>query len=157
MAPQGQTPVNNGTGTHFKANRIVVISSKGALRFSTFEQKFTGRVFLDYLKCLVKDSRGRMVVLILDGYSAHRARIVKDWVAERPELHFLPGSSPELNPAERLNQDVKSNAQGTRRPRNVTEFKDGVRSFLISRQRRPATVAAYFQERHVRYAAEATT
>ncbi len=83
-------------------------------------------------------------------------RIVRDWAAahhELIELHFLPGYSPELNPAECLNQDVKTNALGKRRPRTLAELKDSVRSFLRSRQRRPAKVARYFQERHVRYAA----
>ena len=33
------------------------------------------------------------------------------------QLHFLPGYSPELNPVELLNQDVKANAAGRRRAR----------------------------------------
>lgn len=69
------------------------------------------------------------------------------------ELHFLPGYSPELNPAECLNQDVKTNALGKRRPVNITELKADVRGFLRSCQRRPAKVARYFLERHARYAA----
>ena len=98
-------------------------------------------------------------MLILDGHPAHRARTVKQWVAANPELielHFLPGYSPEHNPAECLNQDVKTNALGKRRPINVTELKADVRSFLGSTQRRPAKVARYFHERHVRYAAAQT-
>jgi hypothetical protein len=31
-------------------------------------------------------------------------------------LHVLPGYSPELNPVELLNHDVKANAAGRRRP-----------------------------------------
>ncbi|MBX5440227.1 MAG: transposase [Solirubrobacteraceae bacterium] len=123
---------------------------------SVFEQRFTGPVFLDFLKRLVRDAKGRKLMLVLDGHPAHRARIVRDWAAansELIELHFLPGYSPELNPAECLNQDVKTNALGKRRPRNVTELKAGVRNFLRSAQRTPAKVARYFQERHVQYAA----
>jgi transposase len=155
-APVGQTPVTRGTGKRFKANMIAAISNTGTLRFRVFDQKFTGPVFLDFLKRLVKDAKGRKVMLILDGHPAHRARLVRDWVAAHPEsieLHFLPGYSPELNPAECLNQDVKTNALGKRRPVNVTELKADVRAFLRSCQRRPARVARYFHERHVRYAA----
>jgi len=93
-------------------------------------------------------------MLILDGHPAHRARVVRTWVAANPhliELHFLPGYSPELNPAECLNQDVKTNALGKRRPTNVHQLKADVRRFLRSCQRRPARVARYFRERHVRY------
>ena len=158
-APAGQTPVTKATGKRFKANMIAAISNTGTLRFRVFEQRFTGPLFLDFLKRLVRDNQGRKVVLIVDGHPADRARIVRDWVAANPaliELHFLPGYAPELNPAEMLNQDVKTNALGRRRPVNITELKTDVRSFLRSAQRRPAKVAAYFQERHVTYAAATT-
>ena len=155
-APVGQTPVTKGTGKRFKANLIAAISNTGTLRFRVFDERFTGPVFLDFLKRLVKDNKGRKVVVILDGHPAHRARIVRDWATANTdliELHFLPGYSPELNPAECLNQDVKTNALGKRRPISITELKADVRGFLRSAQRRPARVARYFHERHVRYAA----
>jgi len=155
-APIGQTPVTKGTGKRFKANMIAAISNTGTLRFRVFDGRFTGPLFLDFLKRLVRDNQGRKIRLILDGHPAHCARVVSSWVAAHPELielHFLPGYSPELNPAECLNQDVKTNALGKRRPVNVTELKADVRRFLRSCQRRPAKVARYFHERHVRYAA----
>jgi transposase len=155
-APIGETPVTHATGKRFRANMIAAISNTGTLRFRVFDEKFTGALFLDFLKRLVKDNQGRKVMLILDGHPAHRARIVRDWAAAHAtliELHFLPGYSPELNPAECLNQDVKTNALGKRRPVNVSELKADVRRFLRSCQRRPAKVARYFHERHVRYAA----
>ncbi|MDP9368282.1 MAG: IS630 family transposase [Chloroflexota bacterium] len=155
-APIGQTPVTKGTGKRCGANMIAAVSNTGTLRFSVFDERFTGPLFLDFLKRLVKDAAGRKVVLIVDGHPAHRARLVRDWVAAHPELielHFLPGYAPELNPAEMLNQDVKTNALGRRRPLNVTELKADVRRFLRSCQRRPTKVSRYFQERHVTYAA----
>jgi len=158
-APVGQTPVTKGTGKRFKANMIAAISNTGTLRFRVFDEKFTGPLFLDFLKRLVKDAKGRKLMLIIDGHPAHRAKIVRDYVAANPdliELHFLPGYSPELNPAECLNQDVKTNALGRRRPLNVTELKADVRGFLRSCQRQPARIARYFQERHVTYAAAPT-
>jgi transposase len=158
-APVGKTPVTKGTGKRFKANMIAAISNTGTLRFRVFDERFTGRVFLDFLKRLVCDAKGRKVMLILDAHPAHRARLVRDWVAAHPELielHFLPGYSPELNPAECLNQDVKTNALGKRRPLNVSQLKADVRRFLRSCQRRPAKVARYFRERHVTYAAAPT-
>jgi transposase len=158
-APVGQTPVTRGTGKRFKANMIAAISNTGTLRFRVFDERFTGPLFLDFLKRLVKDAKGRKLLLIVDGHPAHRARIVRDYVAANPELvelHFLPGYSPELNPAEMLNQDVKTNALGRRRPLNVTELKADVRGFLRSCQRQPARIARYFHERHVTYAAAPT-
>ena len=67
-------------------------------------------------------------------------------------LHFLPGYSPELNPDELLNQDVKSNAVGRQRPTTAAEMISNVRGYLRSTQRRPDIVRNYFNEEHVRYA-----
>lgn len=155
-SPVGQTPVVKGTGQRFSTNMIAVVSNAGKLRFRVFQERFTGPVFLDFLKRLVRDAKGRKLVLIVDGHPAHRARIIRDWIAAHPELielHYLPGYAPELNPAECLNQDVKANALGRRRPRNLTQLLRELRSYLHSRQRRPSIVARYFQERHVKYAA----
>ena len=96
-APIGQTPVTKGTGPRFAANMIAAISNTGTLRFGVFEGKFTGPVFLDFLRRLVKDNNGRKIVLIVGGHRAHRARIVRDWVGAHPELielQFLPGYTP---------------------------------------------------------------
>ena len=52
----------------------------------------------------------RKVHLIVDGHSAHRSRKVRAWLADHPdriELHFLPAYSPELNPDELVNADLK--------------------------------------------------
>ena len=95
------------------------------------------------------------MILILDGHPVHRAKKVRDWVAanaEQIELQFLPGYSPELNPTELLNQDVKTNALGRRRPRSQDELIGDTRSYLRSTQRRPQLVARYFDGEHVRYA-----
>jgi hypothetical protein len=85
----------------------------------------------------------------------HRSKKVKQWVqahAEQIELQFLPGYAPELNPTELLNQDVKTNALGRRRPRTQDELIGGTRSYLRSRQRTPRIVARYFHEKQVSYA-----
>jgi len=58
----------------------------------------------------------------VDGHPVHKARSVTRWLDEHREqirIFFLPSYSPELNPDELLNQDVKSNALGRVRPVNV--------------------------------------
>ena len=62
--------------------------------------------------------------------------------------------SPELNPDELLNQDVKTNAVGRQRPADQSQMISDVRSYLRGTQRRHDIVRAYFQEEHVRYAAQ---
>lgn len=155
-APVGKTPVVKGTGKRFKTNMIAAVSNTGTLRFRVFGERFTGPVFLDFIRRLTRQANGKKLVLIVDGHPAHRARLVRDWINANPdliELHFLPGYAPELNPAEMLNNDVKANALGRLRARDLTQMLASLRAYLRSRQRQPRLIARYFHERHVTYAA----
>ena len=152
---RGQTPVVPGTGQRFRCNMISAITNRGKLLFMVFPNGFRTPVFLTFLKRLLRQVR-RRIFLILDGHPVHRAAEVRRWVAQqkgRIRLYFLPGYSPELNPDEMLNQDVKSNALGRRRPLDREEMLDDVRGYLRSTQKRPDIVQAYFREPHIRYAA----
>jgi transposase len=155
-APIGQTPVVKRTGKRFRVNMISAISAGGLLRFRLFTGSFTGPVFIDFLRRLLRDSGGRKVHLIVDGHPVHRAKLVSAWVgrhAERIELHFLPGYSPELNPVELLNHDVKANAAGRRRPRSAGELRDELHGYLRGRQRQPEVLVRFFEHPTTRYAA----
>lgn len=155
FSPRGETPVIPGTGQRFGCNMISAITNRGKLYFMVFKQRFTVPVFLEFLKRLERQL-GRPLCLIVDGHPVHRATAVKAWLKEdgrRIRLFFLPGYSPELNPDELLNRDVKSNALGRQRARDRAELLHNVRGYLRGRQRRPYIVRNYFREEHVRYAA----
>jgi transposase len=155
-APVGRTPVIKRTGKRFRVNMISAISNQGLLRFRLFTGSFTGAVFIDFLRRLLRDCQGRKVHLIVDGHPVHRAKLVSAWVgrhAERIELHFLPGYSPELNPVELLNHDVKANAAGRRRPRSAGELREELHGYLRRRQRQPAVLVRFFDHPTTRYAA----
>src|SRR6266508_474976 len=154
-APVGQTPVIKRTGKRFGVNLISAISNQGRLRFRLFEGSFAGPVFIDFLRRLLRDLAGRKVHLIVDGHPVHRAKLVSAWVAQRPtriDLHFLPGYSPELNPVELLNNDVKANAAGRRRARTVVELTGEWRAYVRRRQRQPEVVARFFTHPDTCYA-----
>jgi transposase len=155
---RGQTPVVLGTGQRFRCNMISSITNRGRLSFMIFRQRFTARVFLNFLNRLLRQTRKtrRKIVLIVDGHPVHKSRSVRRWLAEHAEqirIFCLPSYSPELNPDELLNQDVKTNALGRVRPVNVQEMMGNVRSYLRITQARPKLVKRYFRERHVQYAA----
>ncbi len=156
-APVGHTPVIKRTGKRFGVNLLSAISNEGLLRFRLFEGSFRGPVLVDFLRRLLRDLAGRKVHLILDGHPVHRAKLVSGWVERRPariELHFLPGYSPELNPVELLNNDVKANAAGRRRPRTVVELTGELRAYVRRRQRQPEVVAQFFTHPETCYAAQ---
>jgi len=153
---RGVTPVIPGTGRRFGCNMMSAITNRGQLAFMVFKCRFTTKVMIVFLGRLVRHAR-RKVFVVLDGHPVHRAKAVGRWLAEHAEqieMFLLPGYSPELNPDELLNQDVKSNALGRRRPADQAEMIAGVRSYLHGTQRRPDIVINYFHEEHVRYAAE---
>jgi len=155
-APIGQTPVIKRTGKRFGVNMLSAISNAGRLRFRLFTGSFNGPVFIDFLGRLLRDCGGRKVHLIVDGHPVHHAKLVSAWVgrhAERIELHFLPGYSPELNPVELLNHDVKANAAGRRRPRSAGELRDELHGYLRRRQRQPEVLVGFFNHPTTRYAA----
>lgn len=152
---RGQTPVIPGTGQRFGCNMISSITNKGSLNFMVYKKKFIADVFIEFLRRLIKQNE-RKVFLIVDGHPVHRSKKVKRWLKKKERqirMFFLPSYSPELNPDEMLNQDVKSNAVGRRRAHNQKELIKNVRSYLRSRQRKPHIVRKYFHEKHVRYAA----
>ena len=154
-SPKGQTPVVKSTGKRFRVNMISTVTNKGTLRFMLFEDSFTAEVFLNFLQRLTKGSKNK-IFLILDNLRVHHAKVLKPWLEknkDKIELFYLPSYSPELNPDEILNQDVKSNAVGRKRAKNITELKNNLTSYLFGTQRYPDIVKSYFLKSEVSYAA----
>ena len=152
---KGHTPVIPGTGQRFGCNMISTVTNRGSLTFMVFTKRFTGTVMIDFLQRRIKQNKQK-VFLIVDGHPVHRSRQVKHWVYQHRKgvrLFFLPGYSPQLNPDELLNQDVKTNAVGRNRPQDQPEMMQQVRSYLRSTQRRPQIVKNYFKHKDVHYAA----
>jgi transposase len=151
----GQTPVVKVSGQRFSCQMISTVSNVGSLRFMVFEGKFNADVCITFLKRLVKGAQ-RKIFLILDGHPVHKSKKVKSWIAEHSSkirLFVLPAYSPELNPDELLNQDVKTNAVRKKRAANKDELKKNLVGYLRGRQKRPDLVRRYFEAKHVRYAA----
>lgn len=151
---KGQTPVIRGTGQRFGCSMISAITNRGKLHFMVMNKKFRTRVFVDFMRRLERQVP-RRIYLIVDRHPVHRAQAVKRWLAtegRRVKLFYLPGYRPDLNPDEYLNQDVKSNSVGRRRPPDLVTMRKNVSGYLRSRQRRPQIVMNYFKHESVRYA-----
>ncbi|MBF0567183.1 MAG: IS630 family transposase [Nitrospirae bacterium] len=152
---KGKTPVIEVTGNRFRCNLISTVTNQGTLRFMVFKENFTTDVFIKFLRRLTK-SVSRKVFLILDRHSVHKSKKVARWVeknSDKIQLYLMPGYSPELNPDEYLNNDVKSNAFRKERPSNQIEMKASLHGYLRSTQKQPHIVKNYFCAENVRYAA----
>ena len=152
---KGKTPVVPSPGARFSCNMVSAIDNTGHLAFKMFEGGFTAEVFIDFMGRLFRQG-GRKTFLIVDNLRVHRSAKVTEWVgknARHIQLFFLPKYSPDLNPDEYLNNDVKSNAVGRRRAKDKQELKANVSAYMRSTQRQPEIVKSFFRERHVQYAA----
>jgi transposase len=153
-APRGRTPVRRIPGRRFGVNYLAALTSAGVLRFLAYTGKLTGVILITFLTRLLANRAGKLYV-ILDRHPTHRGRQLTGWARgqERLVLVYLPGYSPELNPAEYLNNDVKGNAQRASRARDQRSLLKRLRSDLFSVQFRPEYVRAYFRAEPVKYAA----
>lgn len=154
-APKGETPVIKKTGQRFSLNMVSAISNKGHIEFMILDGTFNGGIFIDFLTQLIKYKQQK-ILLVVDGHSAHKTKLVNAWLAEnkdRIELFFLPPYSPELNPQELVNQDLKTNVIGKKRPINKAQMKNNVIDFMTNRKNNKKQVQKYFHEKHVKYAA----
>ena len=151
----GQTPVVETPGRRFSCQMISTVTNRGTLRFMVFDRKFNANVLLIFLRRLVKSVK-RKIFLIFDGHPVHKSKKVRRWIEENKSkiaLFVLPAYSPELNPDELLNQDVKTNAVRKKRASNQEELKMNLVGYLRGRQKRPDLVKRYFHHKHVRSAA----
>ena len=154
-APKGETPVIKKTGQRFSLNMVSAISNKGHVEFMILDGTFNGAVFLEFLAQLIKYKQQK-IFLVVDGHSAHKTKAIKAWLEEnkdRIELFFLPPYSPELNAQEYVNQDLKTNIIGKKRPINKAQMRSNVEEFMNKRKNDKKQVQKYFHVSHVQYAA----
>lgn len=154
-APKGKTPVVSSTGARFGLNLISAVSAQGEFRFMITNGRVGARVFIDFIKRLTHNV-DRSIFLIVDGHPAHKAVAVRKFVDSlkgKFRLFFLPAYSPELNPDERVWNDLKNNAIGRKMITTPEILKREVISHLRFIQKTPERVRGYFQNETTKYAA----
>ena len=156
FAPAGKTPVALSVGgTRQKLSMIATVTNQGKTRWMIIEESFDADKFCEFLQALIKDA-GKKVFLILDNLRVHHSKQVKAWVAERKEqieLFYLPSYSPQLNPEERLNADLKQEMSKRVPVRTKAKLRQAATAHMTMLEQTPERVMAYFQDRRVKYAA----
>jgi len=153
-APKGKTPVVRESGKRLKINLISAVTNKGELSFMTYASTMTQSKYLLFLARLVKSAGAQKVYVIADNLRVHHGKRVKAWEAEHEgeiELHYIPSYSPELNPDEYLNRDLKKNVHGRKAPRSQAELKENVKVFMRLLQRCWWRVEKYFNSSKLEY------
>jgi transposase len=155
-APAGKTPVAYvPDGTRQKLSMIATVTNQGKTRWMIIDETFNADKLIEFLQALIKDA-GKKVFLILDNLRVHHSKPVKAWLTERTsriEVFYLPSYSPELNPEERLNADLKQ-AMGKRVPvRTKARLREAANEHMVMLEKSPGRVKSYFQDPRVKYAA----
>lgn len=156
-AVQGKTPIVSSTGARFGLNMISAVSAQGEFRFMVIRGRVGATRFIEFIKRLVHGS-DRKIFLIVDGHPSHKARKVTDLIESKPikerfRLFFLPPYSPELNPDERVWNDLKNGAIGRQAITNPNQLHRAVVSHLRFIQKSPDRVRSYFEGETTKYAA----
>src|SRR3954451_1222516 len=149
-APRGRTPevrVNLGL--------ISAVTNKGELRSMVLDAASTAADQRRFLARLFRDADGK-VFLILDRRPVHRSAKVRAWLAGREaeiEVFHLPGYSPELNPDEGVNGDLKQAVTRKAPARSKAQLKRAVVGHMRSLSKLPDRVRSFFGHKTFRYAA----
>jgi transposase len=158
-APRGQTPITHAVGgTRQKLSMISTVTNRGKARWMMVDGNFNHQRLIEFFEALVKDGRRsrKKIFLILDNLGVHHCKPVKAWLADHRkniEVFFLPSYSPELNPDERLNADLK-HAIGTRVPaRTKAKLHAAAIDHMTLLASNPDRVMSYFPDPYVQYAA----
>ena len=156
FAPRGKTPVTMAVGgTRQKLSMLASVTKQGKARWMIIDGAFNHERLLEFFEALVADA-GRKVFLILDNLGVHHCKPVKAWLtqhAEQMEVFYLPSYSPELNPEERLNADLKQVIRRKVPARTKAKLRAAAEDHMATIGSEPERVKAYFRDPYVRYAA----
>lgn len=153
-AREGERAVMDVPGSHIRVNQITAISNEGVVRFMTYKGSLDATVFLVFLAKLVEGAT-RKIFLIADQLQAHKTPEVLKWLAtcqERIEVFYLPTYSPELNPVEYLNNDLKGAVSKSGLPDDRGTLLAQVQEFMEGLACIPRHVVSYFLHPNVQYA-----
>ncbi|MCA1673497.1 MAG: IS630 family transposase [Actinobacteria bacterium] len=154
-APEGERATMDVPHGHIRRSVISAVGNEGECHFMTYAGTLDAAMFILFLEGLLTET-SRKVYLITDRLGAHDAVKVWAWVIEhqgRIDLFLLPRRSPELNPDEYLNNDLKGNVHRAGLSNDEDELADRIHAFLLKLLELPGRVMSYFQHPSVQYAA----
>ena len=153
-APRGKTPAIRLSARYKRVNLISTVTNQGKVRFMIYKDRMNADTFIKFMKRLIKDA-DRKVLLIIDNLKVHHGYKARNWLQEHTdhiEVFFLPSYSPELNPDEYLNCDLKAGVHSGPPARSREQLKSKALSHLRKLQKMPKRVMKYFKHTKIAYA-----
>lgn len=155
FAPKGKKPILRISAKKNSISMISAINNEGQMRFMLYKKGMTAKLLIKFMGRLIRDAK-RKVYLILDNLRSHHSKEVKIWVREHQKeiaVFHLPPYSPELNPDEYLNNDLKGRVHAGVPARTEQELRRKTLSHMRSIAKRPYHVKKFFKHPSVAYAA----
>lgn len=147
-APAGQTPVLRVETRKMHINMVSAISNIGKVYFKIYKEAMNTDILQDFCERLTREQHGRKVILICDNLRVHHAYVFRDWLATKKkeiEVFYLPSYSPEYNPDEYLNNDLKHNIALQPQARDVCDIQRNTEKFMSDLSGNPNHVKSYFE------------
>ncbi len=154
-APKGKTPVVLANANREKLSVISTVTNKGQMRWKVFSGALNARVLVGFMKRFIY-GREKRIFLVLDNLRVHHSKAVRKWLKENADkivVYYLPSYSPELNPDELLNADLKQRVTKPAPGRTKMALTRTAIAALRSIQKQPGRVERYFEQKDVCYAA----
>ena len=149
------TPELSVPGSRFSVNMISTITNQGQVRWMIYQGKMNAAVFIVFLTRLIAEA-SKKIFLIVDNLSVHEANAVNEWLADKSdkiEIFYLPKYSPERNPDEYLNCDIKGNINTDGLPKDREELTAKLDRFMQKLASLPGRIVKYFKHKFIQYAA----
>ena len=153
---KGHPPVVASSGQRQSINVISAVHASGAFWAATYTGKLDAETFVIFLRNFMKGRRTK-AFLVVAGHPAHKANLVKDYVAQtqgRRELHFLPPYAPDLNPDEFVWNHMKTSGVSKKPLKKNESLRARVEQDLADLSRNAILVASFFLAASVAYATD---
>lgn len=130
---KGKTPILKVKAKKMHINMISAINNQEKLHFLLYSDAINSERLTSFMEAIIKSNDGRKVYLILDNLRVHHSKAVSEWSNEHKEeiqLFYLPPYSPEYNPDEYLNNDLKRNLGTQAMVKSVEELEANTADFM---------------------------
>lgn len=153
FSPKGVTPVVPSFSKVEKINMISAINAQGTCRFMCYEDNMTQQRFIEFMTRLVHDS-DRKILFIVDNLRVHHGKKVQEWLHKHKneiEVFYTSPYSPEINPDEYLNHNLKQSVHSGILPHTKEDILRKTHSFMRTLQKNADKVRCLFKHKNLNY------
>ncbi len=126
------------------------VNQQGRLCFELLKEKekFTAKIFIRFLKKMMKSFSNKFIILIVDGAPVHTAGLVKKFEDANKKwlkIEILPSYSPELNPTEKCWRFLKTKKLDGSMAIDKVELREKTKKHMREIKKDKKRMASFFE------------